>query len=281
MLHSHPILIWLFPTQVSIMLQFPDIDPIAFQIGPLAVRWYGLMYLAGFLSAYVYLCREVKHKRLNLSCEGVGDLLFAGVFGVVLGGRLGYVMFYNFAYYMQHPLEAFYIWEGGMSFHGGLLGVVVSVVLFCRRRNLAIGPIADSLVIAACFGLFFGRMGNFINAELWGRVTDVPWGMVFPGGGDLPRHPSQLYQAISEGPLLFTLLTLVRRYTRTVWSVFYTFIAGYALIRFVLEFFRQPDSHLGLIAGGLSMGQLLSIPMFCIGCSAVWLLNRSKSRRKI
>lgn len=263
------------------MLQFPDIDPIAFQIGPLAVRWYGLMYLAGFLSAYVYLCREVKHKRLNLSCEGVGDLLFAGVFGVVLGGRLGYVMFYNFAYYMQHPLEAFYIWEGGMSFHGGLLGVVVSVVLFCRRRNLAIGPIADSLVIAACFGLFFGRMGNFINAELWGRVTDVPWGMVFPGGGDLPRHPSQLYQAISEGPLLFTLLTLVRRYTRTVWSVFYTFIAGYALIRFVLEFFRQPDSHLGLIAGGLSMGQLLSIPMFCIGCSAVWLLNRSKSRRKI
>jgi phosphatidylglycerol:prolipoprotein diacylglycerol transferase len=263
------------------MLQFPDIDPIAFQIGPLAVRWYGLMYLAGFLSAYVYLCREVKHKRLNLSCEGVGDLLFAGVFGVVLGGRLGYVIFYNFAYYMQHPLEAFYIWEGGMSFHGGLLGVVVSVVLFCRRRNLAIGPIADSLVIAACFGLFFGRMGNFINAELWGRVTDVPWGMVFPGGGDLPRHPSQLYQAISEGPLLFTFLTLVRRYTRTVWSVFYTFIAGYALIRFVLEFFRQPDSHLGFIAGGLSMGQLLSIPMFCIGCSAVWLLNRSKSRRKI
>lgn len=260
------------------MLQFPDIDPIAFEIGPLAVRWYGLMYLAGFVSAYVYLCRGVKLKRLDLSCESVGDLLFAGVFGVVLGGRLGYVLFYNISYYTHHPLEIFHIWEGGMSFHGGLMGVVIAVVLFCRKRGYAIGPLADELVIAACFGLFFGRIGNFINAELWGRVTDVPWGMVFPGGGGLPRHPSQLYQAICEGPLLFTILTLARRYTHAVWSVFYAFIAAYALIRFGVEFFRQPDSHLGLIAGGLSMGQLLSIPMFCIGCSGVWLLNKSKSQ---
>jgi phosphatidylglycerol:prolipoprotein diacylglycerol transferase len=259
------------------MLQFPDIDPVAFELGPLAVRWYGLMYLAGFASAYLYLCRQVKHQRLDLSCEGVGDLLFAGVFGVVLGGRLGYVLFYNLSYYVQHPLEILHIWEGGMSFHGGLLGVVVAVIIFCRRRDLAIGPIADALVIATCFGLFFGRIGNFINAELWGRVTDVPWGMVFPGAGNQPRHPSQLYQALCEGPLLFSILLLARRYTRAAWSVFYTFIAAYALIRFVLEFYRQPDAHLGFVAGALSMGQLLSIPMFGIGCCGVWLLNRKQT----
>lgn len=259
------------------MLQFPEINPIAFQLGPLTVRWYGLMYLAGFVSAYVYLCREVKHQRLNLSCEGVGDLLFVAIFGVVLGGRLGYALLYNFTYYMHHPLEILHIWQGGMSFHGGLLGVVVGVVLFCRKRGYAIGPIADALVIATCFGLFFGRIGNFINGELWGRVTDVPWGMIFPGGGDLPRHPSQLYQAICEGPVLFSVLALTRRIARAAWSTFYTFIAAYALIRFGLEFFRQPDSHLGLIAGGLSMGQLLSIPMFCIGCIGVWFVNREKN----
>jgi phosphatidylglycerol:prolipoprotein diacylglycerol transferase len=155
--------------------------------------------------------------------------------------------------------------------------VVVAVFIFCRRRALAIGPVADSLVIAACFGLFFGRIGNFINAELWGRVTDVPWGMVFPGAGGQPRHPSQLYQALCEGPLLFSILVLARRYTRAAWSVFYTFIAAYALIRFVLEFYRQPDAHLGFVAGALSMGQLLSIPMFGIGCCGVWLLNRKQT----
>lgn len=260
------------------MLNFPDIDPIAFEVGPLAVHWYGLMYLAGFFSAYMFLRREVRLKRIDISYASVGDLLFAGVFGVVLGGRLGYVLFYNFSYYLSHPLEILHIWEGGMSFHGGLLGVVVAVVLFCRKRGYVIGPIADSLVIAACFGLFFGRIGNFINAELWGRVTDVPWGMVFPEGGKLPRHPSQLYEALCEGPLLFTILILARRHTHAVWSVFYTFVAGYALIRFGLEFFRQPDSHLGFIVGGLSMGQLLSIPMFAIGCSGVWLLNRCKTK---
>ncbi|MDD2557813.1 MAG: prolipoprotein diacylglyceryl transferase [Desulfuromonadaceae bacterium] len=256
------------------MLSFPNIDPIAFEIGPLAVRWYGLMYLAGFACVYFYLCRASKHKRLDISCEAAGDLLFAGVLGVVLGGRLGYVLFYNFAYYVHHPLEVLHIWEGGMSFHGGLLGVVVAVVLFCRKRGYAIGPIADALVTAACFGLFFGRIGNFINAELWGRVTDVPWSMVFPSGGSLPRHPSQLYQAVCEGPLLFTILTLARRYIHATWSVFYTFIAAYALFRFVLEFYREPDAHLGLVTAGLSMGQLLSIPMFCIGCAGVWVLNR-------
>lgn len=262
------------------MLQFPAIDPIAFKLGPLAVRWYGLMYLAGFICVYLYLCHASKQKRLNITCEAAGDLLFAGVFGVVLGGRLGYALFYNFSYYAHHPLEVLYIWEGGMSFHGGLLGVVVAVVLFCRKRGYAIGPIADALVTAACFGLFFGRIGNFINAELWGRVTDLPWGMVFPGAGSLPRHPSQLYQAVCEGPVLFTILTLTRRYTRVPWSVFYTFIAAYALIRFVLEFYRQPDSHLGFVAAGLSMGQLLSIPMFGIGCAGVWVLNRKTPKKR-
>ncbi len=258
------------------MLQYPAINPIAFELGPLAVRWYGLMYLAGFMCVYIYLSRASRLNLLNITSEDVGDLLFAGVLGVVLGGRLGYTLLYNFSYYAYHPLEILHVWEGGMSFHGGLLGVAIAVILFCRRREYAVGPIADALVIAACFGLFFGRIGNFINGELWGRVTDVPWGMVFPGGGPLPRHPSQLYQAACEGPVLFVVLNLARRYTRATWSVFYTFIATYALFRFVLEFYRQPDSHLGFVAAGLSMGQVLSIPMFCIGCAGVYMLNRKK-----
>lgn len=256
------------------MLQYPNIDPIAIQIGPLAVRWYGLMYLAGFVCAYMYLCRAIKLGRLDLSTDAISDLLFAGVLGVVCGGRLGYVLFYNPGHYLTHPLEILYLWQGGMSFHGGLLGVVIAVSIFGHRRKYPLGPLADELVAAACFGLFFGRIGNFINAELWGRVTDVPWGMVFPGGGVLPRHPSQLYQAVCEGPLLFAVLAVVRRYATAAWSVFFAFVATYALMRFGVEYFRQPDAHLGFVAAHLSMGQLLSVPMFCIGCAGVWLVNR-------
>lgn len=257
------------------MWSFPEIDPVALQLGPLAIRWYGLMYLAGFVCAYFFIRYRVRQTGMPLSSEAVADLLFYAVVGVVAGGRLGYVLFYQPGHYLRHPVEIVQLWQGGMSFHGGLLGVVLAVLLFCRRRRLQVGPLADILVMAACFGLCFGRLGNFINAELWGRVTDVPWGLVFPQAGPLPRHPSQLYQAILEGPVLFSLLALIARWRRPAWTVFFSFVAFYALFRFLVEFFRQPDAHLGLLGGGLSLGQWLSLPMLLLGLAGVvWSLCR-------
>lgn len=258
------------------MISYPNIDPIAIQLGPLAVRWYGLMYLAGFASAYALIRKLIAQRHLDLSSERIADLLFACVLGVVLGGRLGYVVFYNASFYFHQPLKVFYLWEGGMSFHGGLLGVVVASSLFCRKHRLPMGQIGDILVISACFGLFFGRVGNFINAELWGRVTDVPWGIVFPGAGPLPRHPSQLYEAVLEGPVLFIVLYWLFRRKLKPWSVFFSFISCYALFRFIIEFFRQPDAHLGVLSFGLTMGQALSIPMIFLGVIGVILLNRQR-----
>lgn len=259
------------------MWSFPEIDPVALQLGPLAIRWYGLMYLAGFVCAYFFIRYRVRQTGMPLSSEAVADLLFYAVVGVVAGGRLGYVLFYQPGHYLRHPVEIIQLWQGGMSFHGGLLGVVLAVLLFCRRRRLQVGPLADILVMAACFGLCFGRLGNFINAELWGRVTDVPWGLVFPQAGPLPRHPSQLYQAILEGPVLFSLLALISRWRRPVWTVFFSFVAFYALFRFLVEFFRQPDAHLGLLGGGLSLGQWLSLPMLLLGLAGVvWSLRRGQ-----
>lgn len=259
------------------MWSFPEIDPVALQLGPLAIRWYGLMYLAGFVCAYFFIRYRVRQTGLPLSSEAVADLLFYAVVGVVAGGRLGYVLFYQPGHYLRHPVEIVQLWQGGMSFHGGLLGVVLAVLLFCRCRRLVVGPLADILVMAACFGLCFGRLGNFINAELWGRVTDVPWGMVFPQAGPLPRHPSQLYQAILEGPVLFSLLALIARWRRPAWTVFFSFVAFYALFRFLVEFFRQPDAHLGLLVGGLSLGQWLSLPMLLLGLAGVvWSLRRGQ-----
>ncbi|SDE44806.1 prolipoprotein diacylglyceryl transferase [Desulfuromonas thiophila] len=259
------------------MWSFPEIDPVALQLGPLAIRWYGLMYLAGFVCAYFFIRYRVRQTGLPLSSEAVADLLFYAVVGVVAGGRLGYVLFYQPGHYLRHPVEIVQLWQGGMSFHGGLLGVVLAVLLFCRCRRLVVGPLADILVMAACFGLCFGRLGNFINAELWGRVTDVPWGIVFPQAGPLPRHPSQLYQAILEGPVLFSLLALIARWRRPAWTVFFSFVAFYALFRFLVEFFRQPDAHLGLLGGGLSLGQWLSLPMLLLGLAGVvWSLRRGQ-----
>ncbi len=256
------------------MLHYPNIDPVAIHIGPLAVRWYGLMYLAGFSCAYLFIRRLVKISGLPLRSDDVSDLLFACVLGVVCGGRIGYVLFYNLSYFVDHPQEIFALWNGGMSFHGGLLGVVIAATLFCRKRRLPLGQIADILVISSCFGLFFGRIGNFINGELWGRVTDVPWAMVFPAAGPYPRHPSQLYEALLEGPLLLAILLLVYRRRPQPWTVFCTFIATYALARFMVEFVREPDAQLGILSTGLTMGQTLSLPMMVVGIVGVVLLNR-------
>ena len=246
-------------------MTFPQIDPVIFQIGPLAVRWYGLMYLLGFGAAYLLIGHLSRLRNLALTKDGISDLLFYGVLGVVLGGRLGYVLFYNPAQYLSRPLEVFAVWQGGMSFHGGLLGVVAASVLFCWRRKLPMLLAGDVLVTSATIGIGLGRIGNFINGELWGRVTEQPWGIVFPGGGSLPRHPSQLYEATLEGLVLFIILYLLHRLKAAEGVPFFSFFIGYGLFRFLVEFVRQPDAHLGFLWGGATMGQLLSLPMILFG----------------
>ncbi|MDH3998013.1 MAG: prolipoprotein diacylglyceryl transferase [Desulfuromonadales bacterium] len=257
-------------------MTFPQIDPILLQVGPVAIRWYGLMYLLGFGACYLLLGHLARLRSVELSKEGISDLLFYGVIGVILGGRLGYVLFYNLDQYLKAPLEAFAVWQGGMSFHGGLIGVVVAVLIFCVRRKLPILLMGDLIATSAPIGLGLGRVGNFINAELWGRVTDVPWAMVFPGGGSLPRHPSQLYEAILEGAVLFVILYLLQRRKVAPGVSLFGFFLGYGVFRFIVEFFRQPDAHLGFLWGGASMGQLLSLPMIVGGLvGVVWALRRN------
>jgi phosphatidylglycerol---prolipoprotein diacylglyceryl transferase len=256
------------------MLTFPEIDPVIFRIGPLAVRWYGLMWLSGFAAAWFIIRSLVRRRSLPLDADGVSDLLFSCILGSMLGGRLGYVLFYNPLYYLRHPLESFAIWEGGMSFHGGLLGVVVATLIFCRRRGLSILLTGDILVTAAPIGLGLGRLGNFINGELWGRVTDVPWGMVFPAGGPLPRHPSQLYEALLEGVVLFAVLWLLHRRRVAAGIPFFTFFLLYGAFRFTVEFFRQPDAHLGFLWAGATMGQVLSLPMILFGLIGLYFCRR-------
>jgi phosphatidylglycerol:prolipoprotein diacylglycerol transferase len=257
------------------MLTYPHIDPILVRIGPLAVRWYGLMYLGGFLAGYGIIRYLTKKRHLPLSSDGVSDLLFYCVLGVVAGGRLGYTLFYNPGYYLGHPLEIFAVWQGGMSFHGGLIGVVVATLVFCKRRQLAVLPTGDILVTAATIGLGLGRFGNFINAELWGRPTDLPWGMVFPGAGPLPRHPSQLYEMLLEGAVLFSILFWLHHRKVATGVPFFSFFLGYGVFRFLIEFVREPDAQLGFLWWGATMGQLLSLPMIIFGLAGLcWCLRR-------
>ncbi|RMH37781.1 MAG: prolipoprotein diacylglyceryl transferase [Nitrospirae bacterium] len=246
-------------------LPYPQIDPIFFQIGPLAFRWYGLMYVLGLVSAFFLIRARARTKGLELSREQASDLIVFAAFGVFLGGRLGYVLFYNLPYYLAHPEKIIAVWEGGMSFHGGFIGTCVAVWLFCRRRRLPLWPIADLAASAVPIGLGLGRLGNFINGELYGRPTNVPWCMVFPTGGPVCRHPSQLYEALMEGVVLFGILTMVLRRPFPPGTVFWSFIAGYGCMRFIVELFREPDRHLGFILGPFTMGQLLSIPMILLG----------------
>lgn len=256
-------------------MTYPQFDPVIFHVGPLAVRWYGLMYLLGFGAAYLLIRHLARLRQLQLGKETLSDLLFYGVLGVILGGRLGYVLFYNPRWFLAHPLEIPAIWQGGMSFHGGLLGVVVATTWFCHRQGLPKLLMGDVLTAAATVGLGLGRIGNFINAELWGRVTDLPWGVVFPGGGPLPRHPSQLYEAVLEGPVLLAILYLMHRRKVTEGCVFFSFFLGYGAFRFLVEFVRQPDAHLGFLWGGATMGQLLSLPMMLAGLlGLIWVMRR-------
>jgi len=252
------------------MLVHPQFDPIAFQIGPVAVRWYGLMYLVAFvLFAALGKYRARQNLLTDWHPRDVDDMLLYGVFGVVLGGRLGYVLFYKPLYYLAHPLEIASVWQGGMSFHGGLLGVLVALLLFSRTRHKRWLEVTDFVAPLVPLGLAAGRLGNFINGELWGRVADVPWAMVFPPAGPAPRHPSQLYQFALEGLLLFAVLWIYTGRRRPLGAPSGLFLVGYGTFRFVAEYAREPDGFLGYLALDLTMGQWLSLPMVAIGAAMV------------
>jgi phosphatidylglycerol:prolipoprotein diacylglycerol transferase len=243
---------------------YPQIDPVALSIGPLQVHWYGLMYLFGFAGAW-WLGR-VRAERYGWTAEQVEDLLFYGAIGVIVGGRLGYSLFYDFANNLADPLNIFKIWQGGMSFHGGLLGVLTAFWLFSKKTGKSFFEISDFMVPMVPIGLFFGRMGNFINGELWGKVSDVSWAMIFPTGGPLPRHPSQLYEAGLEGLVLFILLWLYSNKAKPLGAVSGLFFLGYGIFRFLIEFVRTPDAQYGYFAfEWLTMGQILSLPMIILG----------------
>jgi phosphatidylglycerol:prolipoprotein diacylglycerol transferase len=249
------------------VLVHPSIDPIAFSVGPLAVRWYGLMYLAGFAAGWWLGVRRIAKGQAPITRAQLDDLLFLIVLGVILGGRLGYVLFYKPGYYAAHPLEIFYIWQGGMSFHGGLLGVMLAMVFAARRHGVDWLRLMDFIAPLCPLGFAAGRLGNFINGELPGRVTDLPWGMVFPGAGDAPRHPSQLYQFALEGVVLFIVLWWFSSKPRPRGQVSAMFLLGYGVLRFIAEFGREPDSFIGYLALGLTMGQWLCLAMIAGGAA--------------
>lgn len=259
------------------MIVHPTIDPVAVKLGPLAIHWYGLMYVTGFV-AFMLLGRwQIMHRKWHgWTMEMLDDALFYGALGVVLGGRLGYVVFYQAAYFIQHPLEVFAVWQGGMSFHGGFLGVLVAMWLLTRKYPMPWLQVTDFIAPLVPIGLGAGRMGNFINGELWGRVTDAQYGMVFPNVDQLPRHPSQLYEFALEGVALFLLLWWFSRKPRPVGMVSALFLMAYGTFRFLVEFTREPDDFLGLLSFGLSMGQWLSLPMMLIG---VWMLLQARQNK--
>jgi phosphatidylglycerol:prolipoprotein diacylglycerol transferase len=247
------------------MIPYPQIDPVIIRIGPLAVRWYGVMYLIGFASSYLLVRRQIKKKGLNFGHDFVDSLYSYLILGLLVGARLGYVVFYDLPEYLRNPLEIFALWHGGMSFHGGLIGSILSGIFFCKKSRADYWQVADLVSVTAPIGLGFGRLGNFINGELYGRVTDVPWAMVFPSGGPFPRHPSQLYEFFLEGVVLFTVLWVLKDRVSRSAVLTALFLILYGIIRFALEFFREPDVQLGYILGPFTMGQLLSASMVAVG----------------
>ena len=258
----------------QLALPFPNIDPVILQLGPLAIRWYSLAYIGGIVLGWLYARRLVRDDRLwpgkaPVSVTDLDDFILWATIGIIVGGRLGFVLFYDLALYLEEPARIFKTWQGGMSFHGGLIGTTIAMFAFAWRRKLPVWSLIDIVSAVVPIGLFFGRIANFINSELWGRPADVPWAVVFPTGGDIPRHPSQLYEAALEGLVLFLVLRvcthrlLKLRSPRFVTGVF---IAGYGLARIFVEFFREPDVQLGYLYGGwLTMGMILSVPMVLLG----------------
>ena len=260
------------------VLQYPNIDPVIVRVGPLAVRWYGMMYLIGFASSYLLVQYQLK-KSGSRNRVDVDSLYSYLILGLLAGARLGYVVFYNLPFYLGHPLELFAVWHGGMSFHGGLIGSVVAGYLFCKRTKLNFLHTADLIIVTAPIGLGLGRLGNFINGELYGRVADVPWAMVFPSGGPLPRHPSQLYEFFLEGVVLFIVLWILRRKHYEPGILTSLFLILYGAFRFFAEFFREPDAQLGYVLGMFTMGQVLSLSMLLAGLVLQFIITVSHRER--
>ncbi|MDT8383664.1 MAG: prolipoprotein diacylglyceryl transferase [Gammaproteobacteria bacterium] len=260
------------------MLTYPDIDPVALSLGPVKIHWYGIMYLVAFGAAWWLGRRRARQPGSGWSAEQISDVIFYGAMGTVLGGRIGYTLFYGFSNFLADPLSIFRIWEGGMSFHGGLLGVLVAMWLFGRRTHKGFFEITDFIAPLVPLGIAAVRFANFINGELWGRVTTSSWGMVFPSGGPLPRHPSQLYEMFLEGFVLFFMVWFYSARPRPRMAVSGLFALGYGGFRFLVEFFRQPDAHMGFVAfGWLSQGQLLSTPLIALGITLLVLAYRKQA----
>jgi len=260
------------------MIPYPHINPDLFTIGALHIRWYGVMYVAGFLGSYFLIKLPEKAKPVGLSPRVVQDLMFYLAIGLIAGARLGYILFYqytNLADFVRDPLEVIAVWHGGMSFHGGLIGTAIAGWWFCNRKALPFWAVADRVIVTAPIGLGLGRLGNFINGELYGRVTELPWGMIFPDAGPLPRHPSQLYEAFMEGVVLLIVLWFLRKKSFRHGMMIGFFLTLYGTFRFFLEFLREPDPQLGFIVGPLTMGQLLSAVMIGAGVLVILLLRRS------
>jgi phosphatidylglycerol---prolipoprotein diacylglyceryl transferase len=269
-----------------LLIDFPVFDPIAVQIGPIAIRWYALAYIVGIIAGWIYARALVKNERLwagevPITLVQLDDFILWVTIGIIVGGRTGYVLFYNLAFFIQHPAEIFELWKGGMSFHGGFLGCVAAVMLFARRNTISILSLGDITTAVAPIGLLLGRLANFINSELWGRPADpsLPWAMVFPNGGPEPRHPSQLYEAGLEGILLFIVLAVMIRMgaLKRPGLILGSFIALYGVARITGELFREPDPQLGFLWGGLTMGMLLSVPMIIIGIIIIVAAVRRKA----
>ena len=252
---------------MTLQIPFPNIDPVFFQIGPVQLRWYGLMYMLSFIIGYFLLKRNAKRRKMELTTDDLYDLLFFLILGVMVGGRLGYVLFYDLPAYISDPASIFKIWQGGMSFHGGFIGVILATLYICRKKKWNFWQIADVASVAVPVGLGLGRIGNFINGELFGRPTAMSWGMVFPQGGDMPRHPSQLYEAGLEGVALFLILRWLFSKNYYPGTVFWGLVGFYGLFRFLLEFVREPDAHIGFDLGPLTRGHLLTLPMLLVGIS--------------
>jgi phosphatidylglycerol:prolipoprotein diacylglycerol transferase len=267
-----------------LVIPYPAIDPVLVSVGPFAVRWYALAYIVALIVGWRYcnlLARRWAARGTPVAgAKEIDDFLVWATIGVVLGGRIGYVLFYNFAYYLRNPAQMLELWHGGMSFHGGAIGVVLAIALFCWQRRLSLLRFADLIACAAPIGLFLGRIANFINGELWGRETNVPWAMIFPTGGPHPRHPSQLYEATLEGIVLFLILFFLQRSDvarARAGTLTGVFLIGYGAFRIVCEFFREPDVQLGFLWGGATMGQILSVPLILAGLFLVWYARRHET----
>ncbi len=257
------------------MLAYPNIDPVALDLGIIKIHWYGLMYLLGFAAVYFLGKYRAKQAYSIIKPEAIEDLVYFGALGVILGGRIGYILFYNFELFLENPIILIKIWQGGMSFHGGMLGVFASMWFFAKKHHCSMLQLTDIIAPLTPIGLGLGRIGNFINAELWGRTTDVSWGMIFPNAGMLPRHPSQLYEAVLEGLVLFIIIWIYTNKQRPTMAATGLILALYGAFRFFVEFFRLPDAHLGYLAlDWVTMGQILSMPMIIIGAAMFYWSNR-------